>query len=374
MASSIFETILLLGSIQGVIVACLLFFGANRSLSRRLLGGFILLVAMSCINLYCFYADWVQSTPLLRLLLSDLIPLSIAMPLGPLLYFYVRSRLDPDFRLRKKHRAHFYPVIIDLAPYLMPYIFIMCVLLRWSTPDPYPWGIVIDTYNIYADIPRWLSLAIYLWLSARYIKAAGPSPNVQWLRQFIRVITVFMVIWLMYLIPYVIPRYNQPVLEKVDWFPVYIPLVVMIYWLGVKGYLVAHNDAFAPFKKKAAPLAAGAAEQAVLLLQKAMETDGLYLNPGLNLGMLAEHTGLTQKTISAVLNQHLHKSFYEFVNAYRVEAFKEKVREPQLAHLTLAGIALECGFSSQATFQRIFKQFTGMAPSAFRDNSSQIRQ
>ncbi|WP_366940979.1 helix-turn-helix domain-containing protein [uncultured Chitinophaga sp.] len=32
----------------------------------------------------------------------------------------------------------------------------------------------------------------------------------------------------------------------------------------------------------------------------------------------------------------------------------------------MTGIALECGFSSQATFQRIFKQYTGLTPSEYR--------
>ena len=97
-----------------------------------------------------------------------------------------------------------------------------------------------------------------------------------------------------------------------------------------------------------------------------METDELYLNPNLNLNMLAQHTGIVQKIISAVLNQHLHKSFNEFVNEYRVEAFKERVLRPDFDQLTIAGIAMECGFNSQATFQRTFKQITGSSPSAFR--------
>jgi len=35
-------------------------------------------------------------------------------------------------------------------------------------------------------------------------------------------------------------------------------------------------------------------------------------------------------------------------------------------NLTIAGIAFECGFNSQATFQRTFKELTGQSPSEFR--------
>jgi len=113
-----------------------------------------------------------------------------------------------------------------------------------------------------------------------------------------------------------------------------------------------------------------------LSLVNAMEEDKVYLDPGLNLSELAGHTGLPAKTISAVLNQHIHKSFNEFVNEYRIQAVKEKIGQPQLDHLTIVGIAFECGFHSQATFQRVFKEMTGESPSAFRKSarsSAQIR-
>jgi AraC-like DNA-binding protein len=110
----------------------------------------------------------------------------------------------------------------------------------------------------------------------------------------------------------------------------------------------------------------------VVLLKKAMEEDEIYLNPDLNLQLLAVHTGIPAKTISAVINRHLNKSFNEFVNEYRILAFKEKVQQPEMGNLTFAGIATECGFSSQATFQRSFKQITGLSPSAFKNQLLEI--
>ena len=86
---------------------------------------------------------------------------------------------------------------------------------------------------------------------------------------------------------------------------------------------------------------------------------------------MAEHTGFSQKIISAVLNQYIQKSFNEFVNEYRVLEFKEKIVQPEFNHLTIAGIALECGFGSQPTFQRVFKEITGQSPSEFRKNALQ---
>ncbi len=107
-------------------------------------------------------------------------------------------------------------------------------------------------------------------------------------------------------------------------------------------------------------------KQVTETLTRSMEGAKLYLNPNLSLATLSEYTGIAQKTISSVLNQHLQKSFNEYVNGYRITAFKEKIMQPELNNLTIAGIAAECGFNSQATFQRTFKELTGQSPSEFR--------
>lgn len=225
--------------------------------------------------------------------------------------------------------------------------------------------------------PGGCQLLFYVWLSSKYISAVRAKNNAssidenkrfKWLQQFLRVFLVFQVIWFIYLIPYEIPRYSNALLDSVGWYPIYVPLAVIIYWLGIKGYLVSHQQDVA-VKRTAntlSSLSVESIEQTTLLLKKAMQDDKLYLNPNCNLTILSQHSGIAQKVISAVLNQHEHKSFSEFINGYRVAACKERILQPENNHLTIAGIALECGFNSQATFQRTFKELTGMAPSEFR--------
>src|SRR5262245_55739148 len=99
----------------------------------------------------------------------------------------------------------------------------------------------------------------------------------------------------------------------------------MIYWLGLKGYFL--NFSTADKKKKTTALPASLVEDTKTLLTDAMEKDKLYLNPELNLDLVASHTGVAAKTISAVLNQHLQKSFNEWGNSYRIEEFKQKIRQ-----------------------------------------------
>lgn len=366
-----FQTVILLGALQGVIMCSLLFAAKNNKGPNRLLACLILVIALASFNLYGNYINWFGS-PLIGLIVQ-FIPLVMPMAVGPLLYFYTRSVLSPEFKFTKPHRVHFYALFIDIVPQLTVILFVVLFFTGLVNSESGTWGSFIDGYNVYADIPRWLSVSFYLWLSAKYCKAYQPghrlaangkAANARWLQQLIKVFMVFQAIWLVYLVPYVIPAYTNWVLDTFNWYPVYIPMAVIIYWLGIKGYMMQAG------MKKMTPTAstilpADIIEQTSIALTRAMETDRLFLNPGLSVSILSQETGIPAKTISAVLNQHLQTSFSEFVNSYRVEAVKERICQPGSEHLTIAGIAAECGFNSQATFQRIFKERTGMSPSAY---------
>lgn len=355
--TAIFNTAILLGAIQGLIFAGLLFFTARNPFASRLLSALLFLMALASCKLYGSIAGWFDA-PFMRWV-DAFVPMIVIMPIGPLVYFYMRSMLEPDFRLSRKDRIHFYPVLIDLGPQLTALIFVLGMMMGIFVNDSQPWGRFIDQYNVYADIPRWGALSFYVWMAGRLVRQYPASPYYGWLRQVVRFFMVFQGIWLVYLIPYVIPRYTDIVLDLVDWYPIYIPMAVLIYWMGIRGFLVAQKEF--PVRKEKAAFAPGGAER----LTRAMTEDRLYLDPALNLALLAAHTGISQKTISAILNQQLQKSFSEFVNEYRVNAMKERLLLGDIRTQTIAGIAFDCGFNSLPTFQRAFKAITGQTPREF---------
>ena len=377
--SGFFNIIILLGAMQGFVISVLLYFSKGNRLPNRLLSLFIFLIALACFNLYLSTQYWYTSGRVWQWL-AAIVPMIIIMPLGPLLFFYTKSSLNPALKFTKTYKFHFYPVIIDIFPNLLVIIFIAGILTRIIKPHHTHLGIFIDNYNVYADIPRWISLSSYLVLSFKYLRGTErqderPANGYQlkWLKQCITVLMIFQLLWLAYLVPYVIPKYTDRLLDAVDWYPLYVPLAIIVYWLGIKGYLVMKYQQLNTKKNEFSSTLPGAVvDQTVALLKKAMEEDELYLNPDLNLQLLAARTGIPAKTISAVINRRLNKSFNEFVNEYRIQAFKEKVHQPEMGNLTFAGIASECGFSSQATFQRSFKQITGLSPSEFKNQSLEI--
>lgn len=374
------NTIILLGIVQGFIMSWLLYTLKKQRYANQLLATLILLITLASIKLYGEYQNWFGSD--IARFISDILPMITVMPFGPLIYFYVKAYLDPNFKISKKQRLHFLPVIIDFVPSISIIGFMLGLLFKmWKPADGSAVGNFIDTYNVYADVPRWASVCFYVWLSIKHIKATrakhvtetrGELPaGIKWLQQLTRVMLVFQSIWFVFLVPYVVPQLSNKLLDAVDWYPLYIPMAIIVYFLGIKGYMASALATTAPQQAKKtisvqASLSPAAIGQAVELLQTAMQADRLYLNPNLNVELVAQHISLPPKTVSAVLNQHLNKSFNEFINGYRVQAFKEKVLLPEMDNFTIAGIANECGFNSQATFQRTFKQVTGMSPTEYR--------
>lgn len=101
-------------------------------------------------------------------------------------------------------------------------------------------------------------------------------------------------------------------------------------------------------------------------LTKYMEGQKPYLNERLNLAMLAGETKIAAPYLSQIINQHFKMNFYDFINRYRVVEAKERLTTSDFDHLSLLGIAYDCGFKSKSSFNRYFKKHTGMSPSDFK--------
>lgn len=90
-----------------------------------------------------------------------------------------------------------------------------------------------------------------------------------------------------------------------------------------------------------------------------------YLDSNLNLSVLAEQLGFKSHFLSQLINQKAGKNFFDFVNEYRIDEFKKRIRQPGNQNYTLLSIAYECGFNSKTTFNRVFKNHSGYTPSEF---------
>lgn len=96
-----------------------------------------------------------------------------------------------------------------------------------------------------------------------------------------------------------------------------------------------------------------------------MEKESPYLNPELTLRSLASQVALHPNQLSWLLNGQIGKNFSEFVNTYRLEYFKQLVKDPANSHISLIGLAYESGFNSKTVFNTFFRKEVGMTPTEF---------
>jgi len=105
--------------------------------------------------------------------------------------------------------------------------------------------------------------------------------------------------------------------------------------------------------------------RAISALRDIQSRGDILLDPLVSLPKLARAVGVTPNQLSYVLNNHLGQSFFDFVNAARIqEARAVLLLEPDR---TILDIALSVGFNSKSTFNLAFKKITGDTPSAVRE-------
>ena len=107
------------------------------------------------------------------------------------------------------------------------------------------------------------------------------------------------------------------------------------------------------------------ASEVIDALKKYMQEQQAYLNVDLKQSEVAVAIGYPTYLLSAIFTHYLKMGYYDFVNSYRVEQFKQSVSEGKHKKYTLVTLAEKCGFKSKASFFRAFKKFTGTTPNEY---------
>lgn len=102
----------------------------------------------------------------------------------------------------------------------------------------------------------------------------------------------------------------------------------------------------------------------LLKLEKAMEQEQYFMESELTLDKLAKLTTLNKYHISETLNHFVNKPFYTFINEYRIEYVKEKLKSlsEKNSSINILDLAYESGFNSKSSFNRYFKEITTHTP------------
>lgn len=102
-------------------------------------------------------------------------------------------------------------------------------------------------------------------------------------------------------------------------------------------------------------------------LERAFETERLYLEDGLTIGALAERLGTREHVLRRVINHGMdYRNFNDFLHAWRIREACENLVRPDQARMPVLSIAMQVGYGSIGAFNRAFKARVGMTPTDFR--------
>lgn len=101
-------------------------------------------------------------------------------------------------------------------------------------------------------------------------------------------------------------------------------------------------------------------------IKETVITKKLWENPGLKVADLSMLLFTNDKYISSAISVGNKSNFNHFINTFRINAAKKLLANEYNDRLTYVQIADKVGFSNEYTFQKKFKELTGLTPHTYK--------
>ncbi|MCE7991141.1 MAG: AraC family transcriptional regulator [Roseivirga sp.] len=326
-----------LGVFHGISLGTYLMVGATaNSLPNKLLGALLAVFGLRISKSIFLY--FTSDLDIMLVMLG----LTLILSFGPLFFLYVRSLLENDFKLARKHLLHAVPFILFLT------------LTSLGIVDKtfyMPFGILFIYLHFLAYI-----IISFAW--QRKFRRSNPISNNQSAGKWINYIHLGMAfIWLsyfMFLLDEIVPYIAGPITYSLVIYP-------LSFWAIIKK---VHK----PEEKKYqnSRLDNTASLQVISKLEAHIKEEKRFLNPDLKLPMVATELNTTPHVLSQAVNENFGQNFQQYLNGYRVKAAQEMLERQEKSHLTIASIAFDSGFNSLSAFNTSFKKVLQKTPSQYR--------
>lgn len=395
-----YSSLLLIFFTQGIIYSILLLIKAvkDNNKSNYWLSLFIFLCSLYIAPWMLGFAGWYDNQPYRNILFYT--PFQHLLLIGPIIFFYTQSLLNPNFEMSKKNWLHFLPGLLYLV-----YIISLWIYDRFLFHGYYFYenGMDKDFDNWYQKAGL-ISMLIYFILTIRYynlykklmfqVVSYADTILFKWIKTYLYAFLIMLLLPIVFDIITLI----KPELASYQgswWFFLFFSIIMN--YIAIAGY---SNPTVAkiPFKisvfdkqpvmllsenknqfteeiidvehelfeeNSSAELTIWKQKIEILLLE-----NKLYQNPELTLNDIARKLETNAAIISRTINQGFQLNFNDFINQYRIEEVKNSFVNGEHKKSTLLGIAFDSGFNSKATFNRAFKKNTGLSPKRYLEKIS----
>ncbi|MEO9871636.1 helix-turn-helix domain-containing protein [Ekhidna sp.] len=296
--------------------------------------------------------------------------------IGPVILFYIKSLLDPDTKgLKREDFLHFIPAALYLLYSLIVFVTDFLILDEFyfyadgRDKDLSPWyqisGLAcIITYTVFG-------IKLYSQYRKEIVNQVSYAENIKfgWLKKFLIALLVILTIRILFLI--FLPNWGD---FGIKWW-YYFFFACVFYYIALSGYKNAIQSSilFEPGWRLISPdrteekltISAHEITSWKEKIRVFIEEERAYQNSNLTLRDVANSLGTNTRLVSQVINQGFKMNFNDFINDFRLKTLKVKLQNGEHKQFTLLSLALDCGFNSKSTFNRVFKKSTGLTPNQF---------
>lgn len=391
--------ILLSLSIIGLILSIiLLYFNAGKSPVSVFLGALFFLVSLYSFIQWVFYYS--RAPGLVGIFYSNFA--FLAFLIGPLNYWYVRSLLKDDYRLKTRDYWHLVPALIALATSI-PYMF-----TPWAEKTRVATEIINDLNylmiykptlihqlipNKFIYLGRDAVIFVYLVFSVillvRYLRQAKDNYVIFGQKYMIKWVIVFQFFFLLLVTGRVLVMIRAIALDD----PVLVyaaSRVQLIASIGMTGLLISPfffpeilyglprvpnhfkrkeiqttNQSLQIPKKTAVSLEAEYIRIIGHKVDQCMMEHRPYLRKEFNLTELSVLVHIPVHHLAIYFREEREQSFINYRNLWRVGYAKTLIQDGKAKELTLEAIGILSGFTNRNAFISAFKRFEGTTPGEF---------
>ena len=375
------RVIFIIGGIQAIVFFLLLLNKKPKSFSDKILSVWFLIMALHLILIYILSPEFLTLFP-------HFLGTHVGFPLlhGPFLFFYVNSLVVSRNQFRLIDWAHFTPfviVIIVLFPFFSQSAAEKLDILNGAQTyrDKYISILILQICSGPAYIIWVLMLLKKHRISIGNHFSYTEKIELKWLNHItIGLLLIWMTVILSYLIGELL-SIGLPIEREYFIYTAFTAFIFVIGYKGLKQGLIFQITPQINTEEKASlpnievknqthreEIGEEEIQRIIKQLKMYMKNERPYLDERLMLSDIASHLNIPHYRLTKIFNENLKASFFHYINSYRIEAFKKKLANPINNTYTIIALAYDCGFSSKASFNRIFKKLTNQTPSEYKSS------
>ncbi len=284
---------------------------------------------------------------------------------GPLLYLYVRRLLfseRPSFLLKWFH-------YVPAALHFCYYIATLTIPVKGFNELYFSGKLnlmffIVEALGLLSFIGYWFKL--FSLVNAYNAKEESEFSFKQSVQTFVKfligVLALFIVLWS---ISFTSAHFFYTPFGYFSYEIMWISIPVFVY---VIGYFSLRQPAIfrIPDKPKSKSDKQRLKPDEIQTLQKRLKyyivEEKVYLQSDITLKVLADKLETSSNNLSWLLNQVYQTSFYDYINEHRIQEFLKKIDHEEHSNHTFLALAMDVGFNSKSTFNRVFKSVMGTTP------------